>query len=454
MGTIGLLRSAGRPPHDADTEAFIIELAYRAALAIDNAHLNEAETAARRRAEAEATERERLFGEVTRELAERRQVERRLAEADRRKDEFLAMLAHELRNPLAPVQLAVQVLQKGDPSPERVERCHEIIARQTELLARLLDDLLDVSRITRGKIELRKQPLPLASVVSRAIDAVRMLVERARHEVVVSLPERPVYVFADPVRLEQVLVNLLTNAAKYTDPGGRIALAVERAGDMVEVRVRDNGIGIAPEMLGRVFDLFVQGDRGLARTQGGLGIGLTVVRSVVDLHRGTVEARSGGAGQGTEFVVRLPVIAEQAPVSPESAGRSEQSATPRRVLVVDDNQDIVEMLASVLSDWGHEVESAGEGPRALELARDFRPELVILDIGLPGMDGYELARRLREELGEAPCMVALTGYGQERDRQLARAAGFAHHLIKPLGLDRLADILAELPARPAAPAGP
>ncbi|MFT3774657.1 MAG: ATP-binding protein [Minicystis sp.] len=378
------------------------------------------------------------------DISDRKRVEEMQADADRRKDEFLAMLAHELRNPLAPMRLALHMLRSssaGAPS----ERHLQILERQTDNLARIVDDLLDVSRVTRGKIVLRRERLALSTVVARALDATRGLVESRRHEVTVTLPDAPVHVLADAVRLEQILVNLLTNAAKYTDPGGRIDVVVERVANRVDVSVRDTGIGIAPHMLDRIWHLFQQADRSLDRAQGGLGIGLSIVRRLVELHGGTIEAKSRGLGLGSTFVLHLPLAPEIARPADEPAPANDvvpsNGASPRRlrVLVVDDNVDAAITLADLVRAQGHDVRIAHDGHEALAAAGEQRPELVFLDIGLPGMDGYEVARRLRDAVPAR--LVALTGYGQEADRRRAAEAGFAQHLVKPAQPDAVIGLL-------------
>ena len=386
---------------------------------------------------------------VFRDVTRRRQNEEALREADRRKDEFLAMLAHELRNPLAPILHAVHVLRQLEPASPREAWCQEVIERQTVHLSRLVDDLLDISRITQGKVTLRREPVDLAAMVMRAVETVRPFLEDRRHELVLDLPAEPVVLAGDLVRLAQVLSNLLHNAAKYTQDGGRIELSAWAGEGEVVLRVRDNGIGIPPEVLSRIFDLFMQADRSLSRSEGGLGVGLTLVRSLVLMHDGSVEAHSDGPGQGTEMVVRLPAQVEAQPVAPAApepeAERSAVDRRGRRVLVVDDSRDSAESLALLLELKGHEVRVALDGPAALEAARGFLPEIVLLDIGLPGMDGYEVARRLRAGRdgidGEGMLLVALTGYGQDEDRRRSREAGFDHHLVKPVDFDELARVL-------------
>ncbi|AUX48835.1 hypothetical protein SOCE26_103770 [Sorangium cellulosum] len=375
------------------------------------------------------------------DITERKRVEDALADADRRKDEFLAMLAHELRNPMAPICVAVELIRLrscGGPPDRHIE----VIARQTKTLMRLVDDLLDVSRITRRKIELRKERIDIGAAVSRALESTREQMEARRHQIELALPASAIHVTADAVRLDQILVNLLTNACKYTDAGGHIGVTVERRGDQVELRVRDDGIGIAKEMLPQVFTLFHQAERSLDRAPGGLGIGLTIVRDLVELHGGGIEATSPGLGQGSEFVVRLPVAADDTtPAPPEEARRPSAVTRKLRVLVVDDNADAASVLADALRAMGQEVWIANDGPHALKAAVDHRPDVVFLDIGLPGMDGYEVARRLREAGLWSGVLVALTGYGQQSDRRLAKAAGFDVHFVKPVSMQALAHVI-------------
>jgi CheY-like chemotaxis protein len=311
------------------------------------------------------------------------------------------------------------------------------MATQVNHLSRLVDDLLDVSRITSGKIDLRDEPVELAEVVNRAVETARPLIYGKGHTLSISLPPGPVLLRADPVRIAQVLANLLNNAAKYMDEGGRITLACERAGEEVTVSVGDAGIGIDAEMLPRIFDLFTQADRSLDRSQGGLGIGLSLVRKLVELHGGTVVARSEGLGEGSEFIVRLPALREG--VRPGPPGWRPSPTRRLRVLVVDDNTGAALVLARLLAKvWGHEVEVAHDGPAALELASGFRPELILLDIGLPGMSGYEVTMRLRGRDGfEGVMIVALTGYGQEEDRRRSQDGGFDGHLVKPVEAETL-----------------
>jgi PAS domain S-box-containing protein len=377
---------------------------------------------------------------VFRDITERRRMEEELrlrsealVERDRRKDEFLAMLAHELRNPLAPLRNALRVLRLKLPADPDVAFVGGVMERQVAHLVRLVDDLMDVSRITRGKFELRRGRVELADVVARSVEAVRPALEEKGHRLEVVVPPERVTLEADAARLEQVLGNLLTNAARYTPPGGRIRLEAAREGDTAVVRVTDNGIGIRAEMLPQLFEMFQQADRVPGRVSEGLGLGLTLVRTLVQMHGGTVTAASPGLGQGSEFVVRLPARREIRARQPEGGGEEGLAVRPLRVLVTDDNADSAQSMAMLLRLAGHEVRTAGDGLQALELARAFRPEVAFLDIGLPGgLDGHELARRLRQEPGlEKVYLVAMTGYAQPEDLTRARAAGFDRHVTKP-----------------------
>jgi two-component system CheB/CheR fusion protein len=365
-----------------------------------------------------------------------------LAEVDRRKDEFLAMLGHELRNPLAPVTTALQIMRIHETEPSRVARSREIVERQIEHMTRLIDDLLDVSRITRGKIELREQPLLLSSVIERAIESVRPLIDERGHRILLDLPTEPITFLADPARLAQVFANLLNNAAKYTDVGGRIWLHARVEGNDLVVGVKDDGPGLSKELRNHAFELFMQGPQTRARARGGLGIGLTLVRRLVELHGGTVEALSEGPGKGTEFVVRLPLrLPPVADGAPPTAGVA-SSGPKRRILVVDDNVDAAEALGELLRDYGHEVATAHDGPQALDNARLHHPEIILLDISMPEMDGYEVARRMRGELGLGDALlIALSGYGEDRHRRLAREAGFDQHVTKPVDVSKIEELL-------------
>ncbi|MFO0589023.1 MAG: ATP-binding protein [Polyangiaceae bacterium] len=372
-------------------------------------------------------------------------VARRQAEtANRAKDEFLAMLGHELRNPLAPIATALHLMRLRAGGV--VERERAIIARQVEHVTRLVDDLLDVSRIARGKIELRRARVEMSEVVTSAIETTSALLEQRRHKLTVGIQESGLTVFGDPARLAQIVSNLLGNAAKYTPPGGHISVTAERVGRMVDLHVRDDGIGISPEMLPRIFELFEQDAQSIARSQGGLGLGLAIVRSLAHIHGGAVQARSAGHGRGSEFLVRLPLADEgeepahaRPPIAPARA--PDRAGGGGRVLIVDDNEDAAELLAEALSDEGYDVSVANDGPEALRLADDVRPRLMLIDIGLPVMDGYELARRFRQVPAHDDArLVAITGYGQESDRERSRQAGFDAHLVKPVDLSVVIDI--------------
>ncbi len=386
------------------------------------------------------TERMRLESEL-------RQRNEELAIAAQRKDEFLAMLGHELRNPLAPIRNAVHLLRLIGPAEPRLEQARDLIDRQVTHMVRLVDDLLDVSRITRGKISLRKERVDLTAVVQQAVEAARPLITRKRQALTVSCAPEPIEVEADPARLVQVLLNLLNNAAKFTEPGGSITLSTERSGADARgvaavIRVRDTGAGIAPELLPRIFDLFVQGETSLDRTEGGLGIGLTLVRHLVEQHGGRIETHSAGRGCGSEFVVTWP--AAPTPTAVTAGTAAVDSTEPRRrlrILVVEDNVDAAESFVLLLQLQGHEIRAAHTGPAALEVAASFVPDVAFIDLGLPDLDGYEVARRLRALPAFRPAvLVALSGYGQEEHKRRAQAAGFDHHLTKPVdpsAIDRL-----------------
>jgi signal transduction histidine kinase/DNA-binding response OmpR family regulator len=417
LGALTLAISDPRRAASAHDLAVARDYAGRAAIALDNA---------------------RLYREVQ--------------EADRRKNEFLSMLAHELRNPLAPIRNGVHLLRTAGGSDSHVREVRDMMDRQVQHLVRLVDDLLDLSRITRGKVRLQTEPLEVADVLARAVETCRPLIDERRHRLDVALPPGPLRVQGDAVRLAQVVGNLLNNAAKYTEDGGYLRLSAGREGDEAVVRVRDTGMGIPAEMLGSVFELFTQVDHSLDRSQGGLGIGLTLVRQLVELHAGKVEAHSDGPGRGSEFVVRLPLLKYEGQRTKDKDGASVGPSsfvlrTSRRVLVVDDNQDAAESLGLLLEVSGHEVRVCHDGASALRAAEEYRPEAVLLDIGLPGMDGYEVARRLRAcPATRGALLVALTGYGQAEDQRRARAAGFDHHLIKPADIEALAGLLASVPA--------
>jgi signal transduction histidine kinase/CheY-like chemotaxis protein len=373
-------------------------------------------------------------------LAERARAEDALRIADRRKDEFLATLGHELRNPLAPLVTGLNLLSLSKVQDPVFRKVLAIMQRQTGHLIRLVDDLLEVSRITRGIIDVQREPLDLAFVVRSAIETSRPAIEGAQHELTVDLPTEPITVAGDAVRLTQVFANLLTNAAKYTNNGGHIRLAVTRKDDRVRVSIRDDGIGIPESQLTSVFDMFAQVDRADRRVQGGLGIGLTLARSLAELHGGSVEARSAGLGEGSEFVVELPILAFQRPKA--EGAEAVMSFPPRRVLVVDDNRDAADTLGDLLRTLGATVSVVHSGVEALASLEAFKPDAALLDIGMPEMDGYEVSRRIRASSAQGDILlIALTGWGQEKDQRLARAAGFDHHLVKPPDLRKLREIL-------------
>jgi signal transduction histidine kinase/ActR/RegA family two-component response regulator len=407
--TLGVLVVALAPPRERFTPtemALAEELAGRVGIALDNA---------------------RLYLQVR--------------DNDRRKDEFLAMLAHELRSPLAPIRNAIEVLRMGG-SAERLPWARDVIDRQSRQLMRIVDDLLDVSRITSGKIQLKTEDIELGTVLASAVETSRPLIEERRHELTVTPPARPLHVRCDFARIAQVLANLLNNAAKYTPPGGRISISVTEEQRYGVIRVKDTGLGIPAPMLDGIFDLFTQLETTLDRAQGGLGIGLTLVKRLVEAQGGKVEAASAGPNQGSEFTVRLPLVTpaarSQAPLR-----EGPKSVVAQRVLIVEDHPDTALTLSTLVSLDGHEVELARDGFAALEIAPKFRPDVALVDIGLPGMDGFEIARRLRQlECGRRCLLVAVTGYGQERDRRLALEAGFDHHLVKPVNVQLLAEVIA------------
>ena len=421
---LGVIHLADKTAEDftADDEALLAQLAQIAAVAIENARLYE-----------------------------------ELREKDQRKDEFLAMLAHELRNPLAAIRNAVALGSDQEANAEEIEWSMEVINRQMRQLSRLIDDLLDVSRITQGKVQLRRETLDAARVLQSAVDTVQPLMEERQHELTVAFRPGTLHLEADPTRLEQIIVNLLANAARYTDKGGEISLRAKVEDGHVVIRIKDNGMGIPPEKLPLMFELFTQGNRSLARSEGGLGIGLTIVRSLAEMHGGSATAHSEGVGQGSEFVVRLPALAagKNPPAAPAKLGNGkaaaakpaarpeETAAVTHRILVVDDNADSAQGTAKILTRQGHDVRIVYDGPSALAAAREHRPRYVLLDIGLPGMDGYEVAARLRqEEALKGSTLIAVSGYGQDSDRRRSREAGFDQHLVKPVDPAELLALLA------------
>ena len=389
--------------------------------------------------EAEILHRNRDLSTLNKELRSANQTLADLADQIRqesdRKDEFLAMLSHELRNPLASIHNAAWLLEKGRGCDDEARRAIQILRRQARHLSSLVDDLLDVSRITRGLVELKRERVDLIAVVNRALETAHPLFDEKRHKVSLSVPQDPVWVNGDPVRLEQVLVNLLNNAAKYTNAGGQISVSLKRRDASAEVHVRDNGIGLGPELLSRIFDLFQQDERGLARSEGGLGIGLTVVERLVEMHGGWVSVISEGDDKGSEFIVDLPLAPEQEPGPVPEPAEPPDTAGSRRVLVVDDDRDAAESLSMLLELSGHEVSVAYDGTSALANLKEIAPDVILLDIGLPGMSGYELAKQLRRDLsGRKVRIAAVSGYGQESDRERAYAAGFDEHFVKPVDI--------------------
>jgi PAS domain S-box-containing protein len=388
---------------------------------------------------------------VARDVTLQRRIQRELEDADVKKNEFLALLAHELRNPLGPIRHAVKILRARPPSPDELSWATNIIDRQTEHMTRLVDDLLDVARITSGTIELRIERIDIAEILKAAVEASGALIERGRHQLMVTLPVEPLHVEGDATRLTQIISNLLDNAAKYTDSGGRIWLTAEREGDAVVIQVKDSGIGIAPDVLPRIFDMFTQTGLPLERAQGGLGVGLALVQRLVKLHGGTVSAFSGGQGKGSDFTIRLPVL--QAHRNEAPASRAAAAPAPEkhcRILVVDDNQDSADSLGMLLHMLGHEVKTANDGETALAAAEEFRPDVAILDIGLPKVNGYDLAKQIREQpWGRSIVLVALTGWGQEQHRKRSAESGFNHHLTKPVEFEVLQEILDVAESSPA-----
>jgi signal transduction histidine kinase len=365
-------------------------------------------------------------------------AEEALRNADRRKDEFLAMLAHELRNPLAPIRTASELLARSLPPQDRVQAAVGIVKRQATHLTRLVDDLLDVSRITQGRIQLQRRPLALAAIVAQAVESVEPLVSEKQHELTLTSSARPLYVNGDSARLVQCVANLLTNASKYTDPGGHIRVETRTEQSSAIVAISDDGIGISAELLPRIFGLFVQSDRSLDRSQGGLGIGLSVVQKIVEMHGGSVLAASAGPGRGARFEIRLPVI--EPPEATAEPGR-QPTIRSRRILIVDDNVDAATSLAEYLMLDGHQTQVVYSARGALESVESFGPEIVLLDIGLPDINGFEVAKRIRGE-GASVRLVALTGYGQAEDIERAREAGFDAHMVKPVDLDALERVIA------------
>lgn len=383
------------------------------------------------------------------EVNERRRAEEALREADRMKDEFVAMLAHELHNPLAPLSAGLKLLELEANSPEQLDELRAMMERQVQQLIRLIDDLLDVSRISRGKLNLRREPLDLNDVIDTALDVSRPMIQQARHRLELSLPEEPLLLSGDKVRLAQIISNLLINAAKYTPPAGRIELAIFRENADAVIRVRDNGVGIPPAMLTKVFDLFTQVDNSNTRSHGGLGIGLTLVKTLVEMHDGTIVAHSRGQGFGSEFVVQLPLISSETnpmPTQVVAPPAPQQRTLPNyRILIVDDNESAGYLLGKLLQKLGQHVHAVTSAAAALEVISSLQPDILISDIAMPGMSGYELATEIRNRQPSTPLtLIALTGYGRETDRQQAHEAGFDFHLTKPVALESLEELLASL----------
>jgi signal transduction histidine kinase len=387
--------------------------------------------------------------ELERAITDLQQAESALREADRRKDEFLATLAHELRNPLAPIRNAIQILHLKGSTREDWQSAADVIDRQSRQMTHLVDDLLDISRITRGKLALRMQPVKLREAIEGAIETSRPLIGARGHQLKVDLPEEDLILNGDLTRLSQILSNLLNNAAKFTEPGGTISLSAKRDSGEVLISVKDNGAGIPAEVMPRVFQMFAQFDGHIDRSQGGLGIGLQLVKSLVEMHGGTIEASSAGAGQGSEFVVRLPLLLNSTVNVVDPRVAIETAANGRlRVLIVDDNRDNVESLRLLLALMGHNVRVALEGLEGINVANEFRPDVVLLDIGMPNLDGHEVCRRIRaRDWGRDMVLVAQTGWGQEEDRRRTQAAGFDYHLVKPIDHASLTAVFAKIGER-------
>ena len=379
---------------------------------------------------------------IVRDITDLRRLAADLAETDRRKNEFLATLAHELRNPLAPMSNMLEVVKRANGDGETIKRAHDTIERQLAQMVRLVDDLLDLNRITHDRLELRRSDVELSSVSQQAVEVARPLIDAAGHNLLVDLPAEPIYLNADRARLAQLFGNLLNNSSKYTRPNGQIVLTVWRTGDEVLVSVKDDGAGIPPDKLDSIFDMFMQVDGSAERSQGGLGIGLTLVKRLAEMHGGSIEAKSRGEGQGSEFVVRLPIAQKPAQASKAAEDAPTESSPQRRILIVDDNKDSADSLALLLEITGNETYMAHDGEEAVAAIEKHRPEVVLLDIGLPKLDGHEVCRRVREQpWGKDIIVIALTGWGQEDDRRKSEEAGFNGHLVKPVDYDKLLQLL-------------
>lgn len=397
---------------------------------------------------------------IARDISYQKSVENRLREADRRKDEFLATLAHELRNPLAPIRSGLEIIRRLGDDRQKLADTLQIIERQTNQIVHLVDDLLDISRITQGKIKLRRERIELKTAVEMALETSRGLIDESKNELTVTMPFKPIFIDADLTRVTQIILNILNNAAKYSDPGGQISLVTSRDENNAVISIRDTGLGIAPEILPNIFEMFGQGDYHGEPVRGGLGIGLSVVKKLSEMHGGSVQAFSEGKGCGSEFIVRLPLAAEQSAATPApppsepdilqtaqmklpnygQAGSTDSADTIHRILVVDDNRDATEMMETLLSLDGHLIKTAFDGKTALEIAREFRPDICLCDIGLPEMDGYELARELCQILPQA-LLISISGWGQEEDRRRSREAGFKYHMVKPVEIDDLLKLI-------------
>jgi signal transduction histidine kinase len=433
VGVVQAMADADQVYTSADLE-LLEGISLLLAVALENARLY-------RRAQDEIEERRRAESDL-------RRTEEALREVDRRKDEFLATLGHELRNPLSPIRNAVELLQRPATSDVDARWSHQVIERQVVHLTRLIDDLLDVGRITQGKLELRRETVEVHDLLAGVVEPIHHGLEAAGQHLTVRRAAGPVLVHADPIRLAQVFSNLIDNAIKYSAPGGRIDLLVERGADQVEISVEDDGAGITAEHLPNVFGLFYQADRSSQRTQAGLGIGLTLARRLVEMHDGTIEAFSDGPGRGSRFVVRLPAVAGAEAPAARARVRSTEPMGSLRVLVADDNRDSADSLAMLLEVSGHEVHVSYDGEEAVRLAAEVRPEVLLLDIGMPRLDGYQVATRLRgEPWGAELVIIATTGWGQEQDRTRSRETGFDAHLVKPVDLEALMQLISELATR-------
>jgi PAS domain S-box-containing protein len=388
---------------------------------------------------------------IARDITERKRAEQALLEADQRKNEFIATLAHELRNPLAPIRNSLHILRIAGAEDPATQRIHEIMERQVNHMSRLVDDLLDVARITSGKISLRPEPVEVAAIVRGAVELSKPMIDAGSHRLATTLPAAPLTVEGDQVRLTQVVTNLLNNAAKYMEPGGQIWLTVTSGEGEVAICVRDTGIGIAPEVLPRVFQMFAQGERDAKHAQGGLGVGLALAKRLGEMHGGQIEGLSPGLRQGSEFIIRLPLAKQQLAPATDTNPLSRETERARqlsRILIVDDNRDAATSLCMLLRMLGNDVQTANDGPAALELVDSYAPTVVLLDIGMPGMDGYEVVRRARQlPACKDTVFIALTGWGQEEDRRRTREAGFDHHLLKPVNIGALKVLLTEVQGR-------